>query len=278
MPVPGRGPRNSGIPGGVWPVLMLKLTLAPALVGGAGVAARRFGPRVGGWLIGFPVVAGPVLWFYAREQGSAFAARAAAGTALGVVSLCGFLIAYTWAARRWTWAPCLLLGWAAFTAMTFAMASVPAIASLPWPLALVAGWLALAVTRRLLPRPLRRAPAPPRPRNDLLLRMLATAVLVLTLTGLASVLGPSLSGLFTPFPVATTILVVFAHREDGVDGVLAVYGGFIPSLYSFVAFCAALSFALARWPAPAAFAGALLVALLCQTLVLKLVTAAPAPR
>jgi hypothetical protein len=33
-------------------LLLLKLTLAPALVGGAGLAGRRFGPRVGGWLIG----------------------------------------------------------------------------------------------------------------------------------------------------------------------------------------------------------------------------------
>jgi hypothetical protein len=254
----------------VLPVLIAKLLLAPALVGGAGMAGRRFGPRVGGWVIGFPVVAGPVLWFYAREQGSAFAAQAAAGTALGVVSLCGFLIAYPWAGRRWgwRWQGCLLLGWAVFAGMTLALASVPAVGRLPWPAALAAGWAALTVTRAVSPRPRQAAPAPPRPRNDLLLRMLATAVLVLTLTGLASVLGPALSGLFTPFPIATTILVVFAHREAGIDGVLAVYAGYIPSLYSFVAFCAALSFALARWPAPAAFAGALLVALACQTLVL----------
>ena len=85
-------------------------------------------------------------------------------------------------------------------------------------------------------------------------------------------LGPALSGLVTPFPVATTILVVFAHREAGPGGVLAVYAGYIPSLYSFAAFCAALSFALGRWPLPGAFGFALLVSLLSQTLVLKLGT------
>ena len=78
-----------------------------------------------------------------------------------------------------------------------------------------------------------------------------------------------MSGLFTPFPIATTVLVVFAHRESGPGGVIAVYGGFLPSLYSFAAFCAAISFALARWPLAGAFALALLVALACQTLVLR---------
>src|SRR3954465_7099493 len=95
-------------------LVALKLTLAPALVGGASLAGRRFGPQVGGWLIGFPVVAGPVLWFYAREQGAAFAAGAAAGTVLGVLSLCLFLAIYAMCAVRFGWLPCVLLGWSGF--------------------------------------------------------------------------------------------------------------------------------------------------------------------
>src|SRR3954451_10071661 len=99
-------------------LLLLKITLAPALVGTASLAARRFGPRVGGWLIGFPVVAGPVLCLYARQQGTDFAARGAAGTLLGVVSLCVFLLVYAWTARRLAWFPTLLLGWLSFVAAT----------------------------------------------------------------------------------------------------------------------------------------------------------------
>ena len=120
---------------------------------------------------------------------------------------------------------------------------------------------------RGLPR-LERRRAGPRPPHDLVLRLVATAALVVTLTGLARILGPSLSGLFTPFPVATTVLVVFAHREGGPTGVIAVLEGFIPSLYSFAGFCAALSFGLQRWPVPLAFGAALLVSLASQTVVL----------
>jgi uncharacterized membrane protein (GlpM family) len=119
----------------------------------------------------------------------------------------------------------------------------------------------------LLPRLPPGTPAP-RPRRDLLWRMAATAALVLSLTTLAGKLGPTLSGLFTPFPVATTVLVVFAHREGGAAAVTAVYAGFIPSLYSFAAFCAALSFGLGRWRLGPAFAAAFLVSLISQSLVL----------
>jgi hypothetical protein len=251
-------------------LLLMKLVLAPTLVAGAGLAGRRFGPRVGGWLIGFPVVAGPVLWFYAREQGPGFAASAAAGTAMGIVSLCGFLVAYALGSRRLGWLPSLLLGYGAFTLLTAGLLVTPGLGQPTWPLGLLAAFAALSATLTLLRR-LPARPQAPRPRRDLLLRVLATALLVLALTGMAGVLGPALSGLVTPFPVATTILVVFAHREAGPGGVLAAYAGYIPSLYSFAAFCAALSFGLARWPLSGAFGFALLVSLLSQTVVLKLV-------
>src|SRR5205814_8713964 len=97
-------------------LLLLKLTLAPALVGAARLAGRRFGARVGGWLIGFPVVAGPVIWFYAHQEGGAFASRAAAGTLLGLLPLSLFLLVYAFGARRLSWGPNMLLGWGGFVA------------------------------------------------------------------------------------------------------------------------------------------------------------------
>jgi hypothetical protein len=254
--------------------LLLKISLAPALVASASLAGRRFGPRVGGWLIGFPVVAGPVLWFYAREQGPAFAAAAAAGTVLGTVSLCGFLLAYAWSATRFDWPRSALLGWLAFAAATLVLDRIPAVRGAPLGLRLLAAFAALFAATRGLPR-VSGGRAAPRSRHDLLWRLLATAALVVSLTGVAHFLGPSLSGLVTPFPVATTILVVFAHREAGPGGVVAVLGGFIPSLYSFACFCASLSYGLQRWSLSFAFAAALLVSLGTQLLVLASVRAFP---
>jgi hypothetical protein len=250
--------------------LFLKIAFAPALVGAASLAGRRFGPRVGGWLLGFPVVAGPVLWFYAREQGPAFAARAAAGTVLGTVSLCVFLLVYAWSATRFAWPASVLLGWAGFVAATLLLDRTVWASTAPLALRLLAAFAGLLLVMKCLPR-VAVGSAGTRSRHDLILRMIATAVLVVSLTALAHLLGPSLSGLFTPFPIATTVLVVFAHREAGSSGVVAVYGGFVPSLYSFASFCAALSFGLDRWPLSGAFAAAMTVSLISQTVVLRTV-------
>ena len=63
--------------------LAVKVLLAPGFVVGASLAARRFGPRIGGLVAGLPVVAGPILLVYALAHGRAFAPGAAAGTLLG---------------------------------------------------------------------------------------------------------------------------------------------------------------------------------------------------
>lgn len=251
-------------------LLALKIVLAPALVAAASLAGRRFGPRVGGWLIGFPVVGGPVLGFMARDEGAPFAARAAAGTVLGTLALCLFLLVYVWSAQRRGWLASTLLGWVAFVAGTLAVAHTPVLVALGLLGRLLLAFGALALTMIALPQPTAIAARGPAG-GDLPWRMIATAALVVALTGLARALGPTLSGLFTPFPVATTVLVVFAHREGGAPAVRAVYAGFIPSLFSFAAFCAALSFGLARWQPWPAFVAALAVSLLSQTLVLELV-------
>ena len=72
----------------------VKVLLAPSFVVGASLAARRFGPRIGGLVGGLPVVAGPILLVYALTQGADFAADAAAGTLLGLISLTAFVVVY----------------------------------------------------------------------------------------------------------------------------------------------------------------------------------------
>ena len=64
-------------------LLALKLTLTPGVIVGATLAARRFGPSVGGWLIGLPVTAGPVLLLLALAHGARFAEHVAAGLVAG---------------------------------------------------------------------------------------------------------------------------------------------------------------------------------------------------
>ena len=81
-------------------LLGVKVVLAPSFVVGASLVARRFGPRVGGLIAGLPVVAGPILLAYALAHGREFAATAAAGTLLGLVSLIAFVVVYARLAGR----------------------------------------------------------------------------------------------------------------------------------------------------------------------------------
>jgi len=107
-------------------MLLLKLLLVPGLVALVTLAVRRSGPAVGGWLAGLPIVAGPVLVFYALEQGDAFAARAAHATLAGLIATVGFAVTYALAARHLRWYACMAIGWS-----TFALVIVTLYASQP---------------------------------------------------------------------------------------------------------------------------------------------------
>ena len=50
-------------------MLALKLLLVPCFLLLVSLAGRRWGAHVVGWLAGLPVVAGPILYFLALEQG-----------------------------------------------------------------------------------------------------------------------------------------------------------------------------------------------------------------
>lgn len=245
--------------------LLLKLTLSPSLVAGASLAARRWGPQVGGWIAGFPIVAGPVLFFYAWEQGPDFAARAAVSTLVGLVSLALFAVVYGRSAFRLAWWGSLLVGWAAFGAATFSLQGV----ALPWFAALPLGAGALGLGLVALPTSREPVRAVPPPAWDLPLRIVATATIVVTLTYLAEFLGPRLSGLLTPFPVATSVLVAFFHREQGGAGAVRILRGLLIALFGFAGFCTVLSLTVVPWGLAGGFGAALATASVVQVVTLR---------
>jgi hypothetical protein len=213
-------------------LLLLKLTLAPGLVAATTLAGRRWGPRIAGWLGGLPVVVAPILLAIAIEHGRAFASHAAAGALLGLLSLTVFVLEYGWAARVMGWLPATAIGWAVFGVATLLLDRVDP----PNWVALLIVLASFAATAALLPRaPARPSSAPPR--FDLLLRAVATATLVLLLTGLAGTLGPHLSGLLATFPVLATVLAAFTHAQDGPAAAAQFLRGFATGLVAFAVFC-----------------------------------------
>jgi hypothetical protein len=125
--------------------------------------------------------------------------------------------------------------------------------------------IACLVGHRLLPRAGEFGSAINAPAWDLPLRMATAAALVLTLTSVAAWLGPNLSGLLTPFPLATAILAAFTHAQRGAHAVIAFFRGFLPALITFGVFCYVLALALERTPIAIAIALALGAQVALQT-------------
>src|SRR5436190_1911475 len=73
---------------------LLKIAVPPFLVAAMSLAARWWGPTIGGLLLGMPWMTGPVLFFLALDKGEDFAVGACAGIELGVVCVAAFMVAY----------------------------------------------------------------------------------------------------------------------------------------------------------------------------------------
>jgi hypothetical protein len=216
--------------------LFLELVVAPALVGAATLAARRWGQRIGGLVSAFPAIVGPVLLIAALEHGAAFAARAANGTLLGLAALAAFALAYGRATGARGWRASLALGWAAAGAAGLAAGAV----AVGPPGGLLVAAVTLALAHRLLAGTTAGAlPADPVvPRWDLPLRMALTAVLVVSLTAAASRLGPVVGGVLAALPVLASILAVFTHARYGAAAVTELLRGMLGGMAGFVGFCA----------------------------------------
>ena len=258
-------------------VLAVKALLAPMFVVGASVAARRFGPWVGGLIGGLPVVAGPILLAYALEHGRAFAGQAAAGTLLGLLSLTAFVVVYGRLASRAPWFVCMLSGWVAFALVTVVLDGV----AVPAGVALGLVCLGFAGGLLLLPGQPNTTAAgggaiPQAPVWDLPVRAGCALALVLALTTAAGWLGPQLSGLLAPFPVITTVLATFTHSQRGADEAVRLLRGMLSGFVAFALFCFTLTVLLGGATVAAGFALATVVALAAQVLMLSRARRRPA--
>ncbi len=243
-------------------ILGIKLLLVPTLIGAVTLAGRRWGPGIAGWLSGFPIVTGPILFFITYEHGAAFGAAAASAALLGVPAIFLFNLTYSWAASKSGWPLSLASALAVYAAGVFVLVSLTP--GLITTAVIVAGVLLLGA--RLFPR--LETSAPNRARSsgnvEVLYRMLAAAALCVLVTHFASSLGPRLSGLFAMFPVISIVLASFSHHDAGPAFATRLLKGIIFGWYALVTFCLLLCWLLPFAPVPLAFLGAAVGAILVQ--------------
>jgi hypothetical protein len=204
-------------------LLTLKLLMTPFLIASVTLVGRRWGPGIGGWLMGFPLTSGPVSILLVLQYGKDFAARAAVGTLGGQASVCVFCLAYCLVAPVAGWPVSLGVAIGAFFLSVLcwnavALALLPTYALTLVFVALVLWWIpAQAVSTR---------PSEP-PRWDLPARMAAAAAFVVALTALAQSLGPQLSGLLSPFPIFSIVIAAFTHQQQGATAARQLLRGVV---------------------------------------------------
>lgn len=253
-------------------VLLLKLTLTPLLIGGASLAARRWGPSIGGWIVSLPLTSGPILFFLALDHGTAFAAAAVVGTLFGLAAIAVYSVAYAVASPRGPW-PAILAASAAFAATGLA---VQPIAGAPFVALVALVVAAIALVLRWLPTGSSARSPDPHPGWDLPARIVVGTGLVVGLTTIAPLLGPVTSGLLATFPVYVSVLAVFTQLREGRWGAIGVLRGLLVGLFGTVAFYVVVRTLLEPAGVATAFISAIGVTLAIQAVALRSVRAGAA--
>jgi hypothetical protein len=231
------------------------------LVGLATLAAQRWGDGVGGVVSAFPLIVGPVLLVAAERHGTAFAARAAGATLVGLVSVAGFVLAYGRSALRGGWRRSLLAGWAVAVLLGYAARR----ADVGLLVAAVVAAGAIAAARAGLPAATTTAARLPAPRGEPAARMALTGVLIVVLTLAADRFGPLVAGALAALPVLASVLAVATHRTYGRSALIELLRGMVAGLTAFAAFCAVVGGLVDRAGIAVAFIAATAVAVGVQT-------------
>jgi hypothetical protein len=248
-------------------LLLLKLTLTPILIGGASLAARRWGPHVGGWIVALPLTSGPVALYVALDRGTAFAAGTAEGSIGGLLGDATFALAYGWLARRFEWPLALAGSMAAFGA---AVVAVQPLVAGPAIVLYAAVAAAMAVCLRLAPPAGDARPAAKLPGWDIPARVVVGTSIVLAITQASSILGPQLSGILAALPVYVGVLAVFAHRLEGPEQAMGVARGLQVGLFGTITFFLVVTSSIDRFGIGFAFAVGLLTAIVIQSISIRI--------
>lgn len=249
-------------------MLVFKLLLTPFLIGIIGLAERRWGAKVSGWLVGLPLTSAPLIVFVALELGTTFAAHMAIGILMGLISQAAFCLTYAWLSFRVNWLGSWLLGWTVFGVSTVALEQT----ALPLPMAFlgVLGMFVLVLV--LWPQSSEQDVAVQAPAWAVPGRMVVAVLFILILTRAASLLGPRLSGLLSPLPIFATVFAVFAHKLQGGKPARHVLHGVIVSSFACAVFFLVVAEWIEQWRLVATLSTATFCALLTQGAMLWLLS------
>jgi hypothetical protein len=246
--------------------LLIKVTLMPVVMAIVTQASRKWGNKIGGLIASMPWIAGPILLFFILEQGKTFGIRSVPGILTGIVSLVCFCYSYARLSSRWSWLSTLLFSYAIYVMVALLLNHVRVGLWIGYGIAMGSILLCL----RFFPTPAAQASSVRRLPYDMLLRMLVATLFVIAITELAHRVGPTWSGILTPFPVITSILAVFTHYLQGSSAVIAMLRGSLLGFLGYTTFLFLQAFLLPELSIAMSFSLALLANLLISVAVSKI--------
>ncbi|CAG5006953.1 hypothetical protein DYBT9275_03933 [Dyadobacter sp. CECT 9275] len=239
----------------------------PPLIAGVTLAMRKWGEGFGGWIGGFPWVAGPISFFMALENGPDFISSTTPSALLGSIGTFFFALIYSVASAYLSWLPTVLISFAAY----FVVALLSLEQSVSVPVALGLDVLVLTGILYVFPKPKKKAGFKKQPVYDIPLRMFVATLFVVVLTQAADFLGPTWSGILTPFPVMTSTLAVFTHAQQGSDAAARVLYGLLLTGYGFVSFLTGVSWLIPHFPIGVVYGILVITTILINGITLRLI-------
>jgi hypothetical protein len=214
--------------------LLVKMAVTALFVVGAVYSAERAGPVVGAMVATLPISAGPAYVFLSLDHGPAFIADSALASLVINAVTCIFALTYALLAQRrgrvLSILPALVV-W-------FVLASIAR--SLPWTTVtafafnIVVLASCLAVGNRLRHA---RMPLVVRRWYDIPLRAGMVAILVATVVGLSTRVGPTITGILAVFPIVLLSLMLILHPRIGGEATAAVLANSMLGLVGFSCSC-----------------------------------------
>lgn len=248
-----------------------KILAMPTVIALVTMASRKWGNVVGGVIAGMPWVGGAILFFIALEQGAVFAVNAIPGALVGLICWLSFCSAYMIAGQHFKAFSSLLIGIAAFLLPgCILMNFTPFFPAEVWFVILL---IMIGITIRYFPKVKGDDIGLSRKiKFDIPLRMIMITAFVVALTYFANLLGPTWSGILTPFPVMTATLAVFVHIGQGMHQVRLTLVGMFTGVVGFATFLVSLVYLIPAFGIGLAFLIALVINVVATLMVKILFT------
>lgn len=228
-------------------MILLKVIVTVVVVTGLSVVAERVSPRVAGILAGYPAGSAISLFFIGVELGADFAGASAFYNILGVTSLLSFLFIYYQVSRRLRRFQVLMASVFASAGFLVITGGLNALHLPPWG-GLLVTVIAIPLFQRLY-QSIPNAQITTRVRlglRVLLFRAALSATIILTVTGVAHLVGPDLAGLFSAFPATVFPLLLIIHTGYGPRQAHTIIKNFPTGLWSLLLYSLTVSLTYPR--------------------------------